>query len=91
MILVDAAHFLIFFKKKKRKSFSGWPVCECPGYPAKRSGAAETDQLEVSECTLPGPSVGEITEDGVVASCHPLAWKENIQIITTQNKNNSCN
>lgn len=33
------------------------------------------DQFEVSECTLPGPSVGDITEDGVVASCHPpLAW-----------------
>lgn len=29
------------------------------------------DQFEVSECTLPGPSVGDITEDGVVASCHP--------------------
>lgn len=36
------------------------------------------DQFEVSECTLPGPSVGDITEDGVVASCHtPLAWDTN--------------
>lgn len=33
------------------------------------------DQFEVSECTLSGPSVGNITEDGVVASCHPpLPW-----------------
>ena len=34
-------------------------------------------QLEVSEWTLPGPSVGDVTEEGVVASCQPpLAWKE---------------
>lgn len=31
----------------------------------------ESAQLEVSECTLPGPSVGEVTEEGVTASCHP--------------------
>lgn len=38
--------------------------------------ALMADQFEVSECTLPGPSVGDITEDGVVASCHPpLAFK----------------
>lgn len=37
--------------------------------------ALRTDQFEVSECTLSGPSVGNITEDGVVASCHPpLPW-----------------
>lgn len=30
-----------------------------------------TDQLEVSEWTLPGPSVGEVTEEGVGASCQP--------------------
>lgn len=29
------------------------------------------DQLEVSEWTLPGPSVGEVTEEGVGASCQP--------------------
>lgn len=41
-------------------------------------GHVNEDQFEVSECTLPGPSVGEITEDGVVASCHPpLPWKQN--------------
>ena len=40
--------------------------------------ALRPDQFEVSECTLPGPSVGDITEDGVVASCHPpLAWHTN--------------
>lgn len=40
--------------------------------------ALGVDQFEVSECTLPGPSVGDITEDGVVASCHPpLAWHTN--------------
>ncbi len=42
------------------------------------------DQFEVSECKLPGPSVGEITEDGVITSCHPpLPWK--------QNRYNKCN
>lgn len=36
------------------------------------------DQFEVSECTLPGPSVGDVTEEGVVACCHPpLAWDKN--------------
>lgn len=40
--------------------------------------ALRTDQFEVSECTLSGPSVGNITEDGVVASCHPpLPWNKN--------------
>lgn len=40
-------------------------------------GVMAGDQLEVSECTLPGPSVGEVTDEGVVASCQPpLAWKE---------------
>lgn len=40
--------------------------------------ALRTDQFEVSECTLSGPSVGNITEDGVVASCHPpLPWNRN--------------
>lgn len=29
------------------------------------------DQLEVSEWTLPGPSVGEVTDEGVGASCQP--------------------
>lgn len=29
------------------------------------------NQLEVSEWTLPGPSVGEVTEEGVVGSCQP--------------------
>lgn len=34
------------------------------------------DQLEVSEWTLPGPSVGEVTEEGVVGSCQPpFAWR----------------
>lgn len=28
-------------------------------------------QLEVSEWTLPGPSVGDVTDEGVGASCHP--------------------
>lgn len=46
--------------------------------PALRGDALIVDQFEVSECTLPGPSVGDITEDGVVASCHPpLAWDTN--------------
>lgn len=39
--------------------------------PARGEDALIVDQFEVSECTLPGPSVGDITEDGVVASCHP--------------------
>lgn len=39
--------------------------------PARGEDALIADQFEVSECTLPGPSVGDITEDGVVASCHP--------------------
>lgn len=35
------------------------------------------DQLEVSEWTLPGPSVGEVTDEGVGASCQPpFAWEE---------------
>lgn len=35
------------------------------------------DQLEVSEWTLPGPSVGEVTDEGVVASCQPpFAWEK---------------
>ena len=33
--------------------------------------ADDEDQLDVSEWTLPGPSVGEVTDEGVVASCHP--------------------
>lgn len=46
--------------------------------PAWGEDALIADQFEVSECTLPGPSVGDITEDGVVASCHPpLAWDTN--------------
>lgn len=45
------------------------------------------DQFEVSECTLPGPSVGDITEDGVVASCHPpLAWDTNGERLRLQPK-----
>lgn len=28
-------------------------------------------QLEVSEWTLPGPSVGDVTDEGVGASCQP--------------------
>lgn len=44
--------------------------------PARGEDALIADQFEVSECTLPGPSVGDITEDGVVASCHPpLAFR----------------
>lgn len=36
------------------------------------------DQLEVSEWTLPGPSVGEVIEEGVGASCQPpFALNEN--------------
>lgn len=36
------------------------------------------DQLEVSEWTLPGPSVGEVTDEGVGASCQPpFAWEKN--------------
>lgn len=39
------------------------------------------DQFEVSECTLSGSSVGNITEDGVVASCHPpLPWDRNTKL-----------
>lgn len=34
-------------------------------------GMDGADQLEVSEWTLPGPSVGEVTEEGVGASCQP--------------------
>lgn len=38
------------------------------------------DQLEVSEWTLPGPSVGEVTDEGVGASCQPpFAWEGNIR------------
>lgn len=47
--------------------------------PALGEDALIADQFEVSECTLPGPSVGDITEDGVVASCHPpLAYNTQI-------------
>ena len=28
-------------------------------------------QLDVSEWTLPGPSVGDVTDEGVGASCQP--------------------
>lgn len=36
------------------------------------------DQLEVSEWTLPGPSVGEVTDEGVGASGQPpFAWQRN--------------
>lgn len=41
------------------------------------------DQFEVSECTLSGSSAGNLTEDGVVASCHPpLPWDTNTQILS---------
>lgn len=34
-------------------------------------------QLDVSEWTLFAPSIGDVTEDGVTASCQtPLPWKE---------------
>lgn len=45
------------------------------GSRGRRSDAVE-DQLEVSEWTLPGPSVGEVTDEGVGASCQPpFAWE----------------
>lgn len=45
------------------------------------------DQFEVSECTLSGSSVGNITVDGVVASCHPpLPWDRNTQNLSTFSK-----
>lgn len=34
-------------------------------------GEAGGLQLEVSEWTLPGPSVGDVTDEGVGASCQP--------------------
>lgn len=37
----------------------------------KRVLVVEEDQLDVSEWTLPGPSVGEVTDEGVGASCQP--------------------
>lgn len=52
--------------------------------------ALRTDQFEVSECTLSGPSVGNITEDGVVASCHPpLPWKGNRNRVRGRSTNTS--
>lgn len=45
-------------------------------------------QLEVSEWTLFAPSIGDVTEDGVTASCQPpLPWKETRK---SQNGNISC-
>lgn len=42
----------------------------------RRSRRVE-DQLDVSEWTLPGPSVGEVTDEGVGASCQPpFAWEQ---------------
>lgn len=58
-------------EKKVLFILSGWSVSESSRSTAWGSDASITDQFEVSECTLPGPSVGEITEDGVIASCHP--------------------
>lgn len=44
-------------------------------------------QLEVSEWTLPGPSVGEVTDEGVAASCHPplaCKMKQNNSLVLQQ-------
>ena len=64
-----------------------WSAGEKSPCPARGEDALIADQFEVSECTLPGPSVGDITEDGVVASCHPpLAWNtegEKVEITNT--------
>lgn len=37
----------------------------------RRGDGGEGLQLEVSEWTLPGPSVGDVTDEGVGASCQP--------------------
>lgn len=46
-----------------------------PSGPARRAQGSGDGvwggQLEVSEWTLPGPSVGDVTDEGVVASCQP--------------------
>lgn len=46
--------------------------CLCSGDEASRRGGGGGGlQLEVSEWTLPGPSVGDVTDEGVGASCQP--------------------
>lgn len=52
--------------------------CLCSGDEASRlegggrgGGGRGGLQLEVSEWTLPGPSVGDVTDEGVGASCQP--------------------
>lgn len=53
--------------------FSLEMLLSCVGCPA----GSQTGQLEVSEWTLFAPSIGDVTEDGVTASCQPpLPWKE---------------
>lgn len=55
-----------------------WRKTGCRG---RRSGGVG-DQLEVSEWTLPGPSVGEVTDEGVGASCQPpFAWEEKKRMV----------
>lgn len=49
----------------------------CSGGRRSEEGGGVEDQLEVSEWTLPGPSVGEVTDEGVGASCQPpFAWEK---------------
>lgn len=50
---------------------SAWETSLRPRPPGAGSGVQWGGQLEVSEWTLPGPSVGDVTDEGVVASCQP--------------------
>lgn len=61
------------FTSELRFVFSLEMLLSCVGVHA----GSQTGQLEVSECTLFAPSIGDVTEDGVTASCQPpLPWKE---------------
>lgn len=76
----DVGTILCLCAQKQREKSDGvvkrrfdCPLCSSPvrESTARLEDALMVDQFEVSECTLPGPSVADIPEDGVVASCHP--------------------
>lgn len=74
-----SGQYFVYVHRNKEKSDGvvkrrfDCPLCSSPvrESTARLEDALMVDQFEVSECTLPGPSVADIPEDGVVASCHP--------------------